>query len=39
MNARTKQDTISSLIGGISNMNNVSDENKKLANFIIDFIG
>lgn len=39
MNAKTKHDTISSLIGGISNMDNVSDENKELANFIIDFIG
>lgn len=39
MNAKTKHDAISSLIGGISNMTNVSDENKKLANFIIDFIG
>lgn len=39
MNAKTKHDAISSLIGGISNMDNVSDENKELANFIIDFIG
>lgn len=39
MNAKTKHDTISSLIGGISNMDNISDENKELANFIIDFIG
>lgn len=39
MNAKTKHDAISSLIGGISNVTNVSEENKKLANFIIDFIG
>lgn len=39
MNAKTKHDTISSLIGGISNTTKVSKENKKLANFIIDFIG
>lgn len=39
MNAKTKHDAISSLIGGISNMTNVSPENKELANFIIDFIG
>lgn len=39
MNARTKQDTIKSLIGGISDMNNVSDANKKNAIFIFDYIG
>lgn len=39
MNAKTKHDAISSLIGGISNITKVSKENKKLANFIIDFVG
>ncbi len=39
MNAKTKHDAISSLIGGISNITKVSKENKELANFIIDFIG
>ena len=39
MNAKTKHDAISSLIGGISNINNVSEENIDLAKFIIDFIG
>lgn len=39
MNARTKQDTIKSLIGGISDMNNVSIASKKQAMFIFDFIG
>lgn len=39
MNAKTKQDTIKSLIGGITNITNVSDENKRHAKFILDFIG
>lgn len=40
MNAKTKQDTIKSLIGGISDMNTTTPScEKKLAMFIFDFIG
>ena len=39
MNAKTKHDTINSLIGGISDMNNVSPQSKKLVRFIFNYMG
>lgn len=39
MNAKTKHDTINSLIGGISDMNNVSPNSKKLVQFIFNYMG
>ena len=39
MNAKTKNDTINSLIGGISDMNNVSPKSKKLVRFIFNYMG